>query len=116
MALEPDERTLKVPRPSVLRGVLFWLFASALFPLFTSIAPIAWWVKTQHRYAITNKRILVRTGVFNKTALRVRRERITDVTVKRPFMVWLWQDGQVMISTAGGPGQTLGSCNNRARQ
>lgn len=102
--LEPDERILEVTRPSALWVVMFWLLATAIFPLAMFIAPIAWWVKTQHKYAITNKRILVRTGVFNKTAMQMRRERVTDVMVIRPFWVWFWHNGKVLISTAGGPG------------
>ena len=104
VTLEPDERILEVTRPSALWDVLFWLLASAVFAPLMFIAPIAWWVKTQHKHAITNKRILVRAGVFNKTALQIRRERVTDVMVIRPFMVWFWHNGKVLISTAGGPG------------
>ena len=104
VTLEPHERILEVMCPSALWSVLFWLLASVVFALLMFIAPIAWWVKTQHKYVITTKRILVRTGVFNKTAMQMRRERVTDVMAIRPFWVWFWHNGRALIFTAGGPG------------
>ena len=104
VTLEPDERILEVTRPSALWDALFLVLVGFVFPLAFLVAVIVWWVKTQHKYAITNKRVLVRTGVFNKTAMQIRRERVTDVMVIRPLWVWIRHNGKVMISTAGGPG------------
>lgn len=104
MPLEPDERILEVTHPSAFWSVLILFIFGTGLPFLFLVALVVWWAKHQHRYAVTNKRILVRTGVFDKRGMQIRRERITDVTVIRPFLVWLWHNGQVKISTAGGPG------------
>lgn len=121
VTLEPDEKLLLAfhenPAYNTHTGFLVaailailgiwwsWLwFVSAFFVVFALVNYV---IRKESKYAITNKRVMARVGVFNKTATQIRRERITDVTVKRPFMNNTLEIGEVHINTAGHSGKAL---------
>ncbi len=60
-----------------------------------------YWAYKQNRWAVTNHRVIARTGVFSKKTVSVPAEKITDVTVIRPFLSGIFQTGKVLINTAG---------------
>lgn len=115
VTLEPDERLIHTFTESpdgqgylaLGLGVLFgiagfwwsWLWWS--LPLLVVYALWTRFVRLNNRFAITNKRFLARTGVFDKTATQIRRNKITDVTAKRPFLNDDLKEGEVYIRTAG---------------
>ena len=115
--LEPDERIVKEFTESskipVLMGlgfwpILAWLFSSWAWLLFAVPGMIfaAWWT-SERKYCITDKRIMARVGIFNKEATQIRLDRISNVSVERPFYNQAREDGIVRITTAGGPQREL---------
>jgi uncharacterized membrane protein YdbT with pleckstrin-like domain len=52
------------------------------------------------KYAATDEKLLIRTGVLNINEEEVRLYRIMDVTLKRTFFQRLWGTGTVHINSA----------------
>lgn len=65
------------------------------------------WATHENRWALTNQRVLERTGVGNKKATSVDRTRITDVSVERPWFNPILRRGKVKINTAGRSGDEI---------
>ena len=103
VTLEPDERIVLQVTRSAFWMVFFLVALTLSIPLLWPTVPIVWWAIKQNRYAVTDKRVMVREGVFSKQAMQVRLEQITDVSVRRPFLCSILHHGSVMVATAGGP-------------
>ena len=103
VTLEPDERIVLEVRRSAFWAVLTLIVLTLLVPLLWPLPVAVWWGIKQNRYAVTDKRVMVREGVFSKQAMQVRLEQITDVSVRRPFLCSILHHGSVMVATAGGP-------------
>ena len=78
----------------------------ALLVLFIA-GSIRIWAIEQTRWAITNQRILMRYGVFDKKAIVIPLDKIVGVSMDRPLFSQFWQRASVRIDTAGGPGQEM---------
>lgn len=113
--LEPDEKVMHEIRESAFGPVFNWLAVTALLyfwswwfvvPNIAVAFVVSWWV-SERRYAVTSKRFLGRTGAFQKTAIQIRLDRITDVTVKRPPGAQFGAYGEIHINTAGGPNKEV---------
>ena len=115
--LEPDERIVKEFTESAWMPMLMALgFWPILAWLFSSWSLLLWaipgmlfarWWTSERKYCITDKRIMARVGIFNKEATQIRLDRISNVSVERPFYNQAVEDGIVRITTAGGPQREL---------
>jgi uncharacterized membrane protein YdbT with pleckstrin-like domain len=68
----------------------FWLFVACLL-----VVPIPWafwaWLKTKSRvYSLTTERLIIRSGVFNKTTETLELYRVRDLQILEPFWERLW--------------------------
>jgi len=63
---------------------------------------VSWrWGEHENRWAITNQRILQRTGVGAKKATSIDLTRVTDVSVERPYFNPILRRGKVRVNSAG---------------
>ncbi len=106
--LRDGEEVLHEYTPSYLwPGVGFVLFSVVTLGIGFLFMPIHYWAYKQNRWAVTNQRVIARLGVFSKKTISVPKEKITDVTVVRPFMSQVFHSGQVLINTAGSSSREL---------
>ena len=84
----------------VLGGLLLVVVA-------TSLIPILYLLYFVH-YAITDRRVMSREGIFHKRFVTVGLRSVTDVMVREPFLQRLiTRTGTIGINTAGSPGVEL---------
>ncbi|HEV2249055.1 MAG TPA: PH domain-containing protein [Candidatus Limnocylindria bacterium] len=120
---EPGERTLAVGRPFAwwvlllaIALVLALAAAWAASQTVTSVAAIALasallvivvtvvrWVEWISRvWVLTDRRVIARSGILNRTQAAVLLERIQDASLTRPFPASLFADyGILKLETAG---------------
>jgi len=100
--LQPDEEVLYEYRASFASDGIVWAIAS-IFTLGLALpfALVFQWARKQNRWAVTDRRLLSRLGVFNKRSLVVNFTRVTDIEVKRPLLAQLFGNGRVLVNTAG---------------
>jgi uncharacterized membrane protein YdbT with pleckstrin-like domain len=58
-----------------------------------------WWQALGKRYRITNRRIVVETGVLSKTLEQVDLYRVSDYTAERPFGQRIMGTGNLVLQT-----------------
>jgi uncharacterized membrane protein YdbT with pleckstrin-like domain len=81
--------------------LLFYGFFGILVFLFV-VFYYAFYLKTANVYAFTNKRVLIHRGLFSTNAISIDYNKITDVSVKEPFLdKVLFHSGSIAINTAG---------------
>jgi len=100
--LQPDEEVIHEFRPGLgLWHLVFFLLTIATAGIFL----IGWlgavWSNSQPRWAVTNKRVLERSGIFNKRSIIIDKEKITDIEVRRPLLAQAFHSGKILINTAG---------------
>lgn len=82
-----------------LFSVSIWF---AVLILLTVAFYFGFYLKAANNYALTNKRILVRRGLFSISTVSIDYGKITDVTVLEPFFEsGLAKTGSIAINTAG---------------
>ena len=84
----------------VLGGLLLIVVATALIPIFYLFYFV--------HYAITDRRVMSREGIFHKRFVTVSLRSITDVSITEPFLQRLiTHTGTIAVNTAGSPGVEL---------
>ena len=126
MAIEPEEKTLKEEKPvlrscvaPIILGGFFLYFFSALFSFF-NLAVKGWFgmigvlfvlVTLIHRnsvkYTITNKRVMAKRGVLGKKVDEIDIQHIRCVSVKQGILARMFDDGDILIGTAGTAGYEI---------
>jgi uncharacterized membrane protein YdbT with pleckstrin-like domain len=81
------------------------LAAAVLFLLWFSVRPILFWLTT--RYVITNRRILMRTGVLSRSGRDIPLTRVNDVSFNRTIIERMFGSGTLTIESAGERGQVI---------
>ncbi len=100
--LQQGERVIREYRASFASDGVVWAIASVFtLGLALPFAIIFHWARKQNRWAVTDRRLLSRLGVFNKQSLVINFTRVTDIEVKRPVMAQLFGNGRVLVNTAG---------------
>jgi len=94
-SLSEPERTIMTSRESVF----YWGCWVKL--LFTLGLYFLWWLAKTVR--VTNKRIIVKSGVFNTKEISVPINRVTDIFVTRGLIGRFLGYGNVQIQSAGSP-------------
>lgn len=86
-------------------GTLRWAFfiAAALVIMFASLLPYLRWVTTH--YVITNRRVVIRTGVIARQGRDVPLSRVNDVSFRHTVFERLLGCGTLTVESAGERGQ-----------
>lgn len=106
--LQPDEMVIREFTP----GFAMWHVVFLVLTVLTSgVALPLWiyaaWANTQTKWAVTNRRLLERKGVFNKRSIIIDKDKITDIEVHRPLLAQVFHNGKVLANTAGSSGKEL---------
>jgi uncharacterized membrane protein YdbT with pleckstrin-like domain len=89
---------------SVRQGLLLALLALALVLVtWLTLAPIIRWRCTH--YVITNRRVLIRRGVFHHSGRDITLGRISDVAYEQSLWDRIFRSGTLHIESAGENGQ-----------
>jgi uncharacterized membrane protein YdbT with pleckstrin-like domain len=100
--LQPDEMVIREYKPGLgLWHLIFFILSVVTFGLFLLIWLYVVWANSQTRWAVTNKRVLERSGVFSKRSVIIDRDKITDIEVRRPLLAQVFHNGKVFMNTAG---------------
>jgi uncharacterized membrane protein YdbT with pleckstrin-like domain len=86
-----------------LRDVI--LAAALVIIVWWTVRPLLRWLTT--RYVVTNRRVLMRNGVFSRTGRDVPLTRVNDVSFSRTVVERLIGSGTLTIESAGDRGQVL---------
>lgn len=70
-----------------------------------AVVPFVRWRSTT--YSLTNRRLIMRTGVLNRTSVDLPVWRITDVTTERSLADRMWGCGTLIATTAGEGGTVV---------
>jgi uncharacterized membrane protein YdbT with pleckstrin-like domain len=70
-----------------------------------SARPVFRWLTT--RYVVTNRRVLMRNGVFSRSGRDVPLTRINDVSFSRSVTERMFGSGTLIIESAGDRGQVI---------
>jgi uncharacterized membrane protein YdbT with pleckstrin-like domain len=70
-----------------------------------SVRPLLIWLTT--RYVVTNRRVLMRNGVWSRTGRDVPLTRVNDVSFSRTIVERCFGSGTLVIESAGDRGQVL---------
>jgi uncharacterized membrane protein YdbT with pleckstrin-like domain len=81
------------------------LIIAALILIWFSVRPLLGWLST--RYCLTNRRVLVRTGVLSRTGRDVPLTRVNDVSFQRTIIERMFGSGTLTIESAGERGQVV---------
>jgi uncharacterized membrane protein YdbT with pleckstrin-like domain len=81
------------------------LIAAALILIWFSVRPLLLWLST--RYVLTNRRVLVRTGVLSRNGRDVPLTRVNDVSFQRTIIERMFGSGTLTIESAGERGQVV---------
>ncbi|HTW21586.1 MAG TPA: PH domain-containing protein [Mycobacteriales bacterium] len=81
------------------------LIAAIVVLIWWSVRPLLRWVTT--RYVVTNRRVLMRNGVFSRTGRDVPLTRINDVSFGRTVVERIIGSGTLTIESAGDRGQVI---------
>jgi uncharacterized membrane protein YdbT with pleckstrin-like domain len=77
----------------------FWLFVACIL-----VVPIPWaiwaWLKTKCRvYSLTTERLIIRSGVLNKSTETLELYRVRDLQINEPFWLRLWSLKNIHLCT-----------------
>jgi uncharacterized membrane protein YdbT with pleckstrin-like domain len=84
-------------------GRLAVLVVVLLVVVFYALWPFLKWITTH--FVITDRRVLVRTGVFARTGRDIPLSRINDITFSHTFLERLLGCGTLVVESAGERGQ-----------
>jgi uncharacterized membrane protein YdbT with pleckstrin-like domain len=98
VSLDGDSGTHKV-----LRWVIF--AAAVIILVWWSLRPWLFWLTT--RYVVTDRRVLMRSGVLSKSGRDVPLTRVNDVSFKTTLIERLFGSGTLTIESAGERGQVM---------
>ena len=70
-----------------------------------SLWPFLQWLTT--RYVLTNRRVVIRSGVFSRSGRDIPLTRVNDVSFHRSFVERIFGSGTLMIESAGERGQVV---------
>jgi uncharacterized membrane protein YdbT with pleckstrin-like domain len=70
-----------------------------------SARPLLGWLST--RYCVTNRRVLVRTGVLSRNGRDIPLTRVNDVSFQRTVIERMFGSGTLTIESAGERGQVV---------
>lgn len=87
----------------VLRWIIFTLAIVIL--LWWSLRSFLFWFTT--RYVVTNRRVLMRSGLLSRTGRDVPMTRVNDVSFSRSFVERMFGSGTLIIESAGDRGQVM---------
>jgi len=95
--LRPDEQIVLEARitPWVVLGSLLWSWILAFIP---SILLLLRQLKTE--LGITNKRVIVKAGLFSSTSKETTLDKVQNVTFYQPLLGKIFNYGTVVIQTA----------------
>jgi uncharacterized membrane protein YdbT with pleckstrin-like domain len=102
--IQKDENILFAGNPAWIG--YFWGFVLALFTIWTIIIPIIILViiylnRTSTIYAITNKRVIGRTGFISEDFKSSTFKHITSLRVKQGLIGKLFNFGNIIVDTSG---------------
>jgi Bacterial PH domain len=100
--LPPDagpEKEVLVVRPSMMRAHPFLTF----FTLGLGILPL-WFKNLGERIHVTNKRTVMRTGLFSKRTTEVLHDHVRNIQVSQTFVNRVFSVGTLAISSSGQDG------------
>lgn len=102
--IQKDENILFTGNPAWIG--YFWGFVLALFTIWTIIIPIIILViiylnRTSTIYAITNKRVIGRTGFVSEDFKSSTFKHITSLRVKQGLIGKLFNFGNIIVDTSG---------------
>lgn len=80
----------------LVQNVLWYLALAALLR-FTYLL-VEWWVE---RIVVTDKRLMLTTGIFTTKVAMMPVSKITDMTYKRPFIGRIFGYGTMIVESAG---------------
>ena len=95
-ASELGEELLFEGRPALVGS--FGQLLLVIVTLGLALLPL-WWRSLGVRYRVTNRRIVVETGVLSKRLEQVDLYRINDYAVERPFSQRLLHTGNLVLKT-----------------
>jgi uncharacterized membrane protein YdbT with pleckstrin-like domain len=95
-----------LPSGSARQPIRYVILAVALVVLLRwSIRSVLFWLTT--RYVVTDRRVLMRSGVFSRSGRDVPLTRINDVSFSRTVVERLFGSGTLVIESAGDRGQVV---------
>jgi uncharacterized membrane protein YdbT with pleckstrin-like domain len=95
-----------LPSGSARQPIRYVILAVALVVLLRwSIRSVLFWLTT--RYVVTDRRVLMRSGVFSRSGRDVPLTRINDMSFSRTVVERLFGSGTLVIESAGDRGQVV---------
>jgi uncharacterized membrane protein YdbT with pleckstrin-like domain len=85
--------------------ILKWIIlgAALIILIWWSLRPFLFWLTT--RFVVTDRRVLMRTGLLSRTGRDVPLTRVNDVSFKRSIIERMFGSGTLVIESAGERGQ-----------
>jgi uncharacterized membrane protein YdbT with pleckstrin-like domain len=78
----------------------FWWWVSCLLVIPIPIAIWKWFVLRNTEITLTNQRLKIRTGVFNKKTEEIELYRVKDWTIEEPFLQRFLNKGSISMETS----------------
>ena len=102
--IQKDENIIFTGSPAWIG--YFWFFVIALITIYTIIIPIIvvgiiYLTKSSTIYAITNKRVIGRSGIISEDFKSSSFKHITSLRVKQGIIGKLFNFGNIIIDTSG---------------
>ncbi len=102
--IQRDENIIFTGSPAWIE--YFWFFVIALITIYTIIIPIIvvviiYLTKSSTIYAITNKRVIGRSGIISEDFKSSTFKHITSLRVKQGIIGKLFNFGNITIDTSG---------------
>lgn len=102
--IQKDENLIYSGSPAWIG--FFWGFVLAIITLPTIIIPIIvigiiYLIKSSTKYAITNKRVIVRAGIVSEDIKSSSFKHITSLRVKQGIIGKIFNFGSIIIDTSG---------------
>lgn len=96
----------KVPHGGARHPLRYAILAVALVILiWWTLRPLMFWLTT--RYVVTNRRVLMRSGVLSRHGRDVPLTRVNDVSFQRSFVERMFGSGTLIVESAGERGQVI---------
>jgi uncharacterized membrane protein YdbT with pleckstrin-like domain len=93
-----------LPDSSARRALRYLILAVALLILlWWTVRPLLFWLST--RYVVTNRRVLMRSGVLSRQGRDIPLTRVNDVSFQRTLIERMFGSGTLTIESAGERGQ-----------
>jgi uncharacterized membrane protein YdbT with pleckstrin-like domain len=93
-----------LPDNSARQALRYVILAAALvILLWWTVRPLLFWLST--RYIVTNRRVLIRSGVLSRTGRDIPLTRVNDVSFHRTLVERMFGSGTLTIESAGERGQ-----------